>query len=110
MISLDKHGGQEISKCDLKNKLRFDADHSGEIDHEETIGIIECILDGKVTPETFHCIVISIINMQTWNLSKNLHNFRAKEFYTLKTRKSRLFLPAINSKNASLSVIWPPFG
>ena len=27
---------------------RFDADHSGEIDHEETIGIIECILDGKV--------------------------------------------------------------
>ena len=28
--------------------LRFDADHSGEIDHEETIGIIECILDGKV--------------------------------------------------------------
>ena len=37
-------------------------------------------------------------------------NFRAKEFYTLKTRKSRLFLPAINSKNASLSVIWPSFG
>ena len=33
-------------------------------------------------------------------------NFRAKEFYTLKTRKLRLFLPAINSKNASLSVIW----
>ena len=54
MISLDKHGGQEISKCDLKNKLRFDADHSGEIDHEETIGIIECILDGKVTPEIFN--------------------------------------------------------
>ena len=45
--------------------LRFDADHSGEIDHEETIGIIECILDGKVTPETFQCIVISIINMIT---------------------------------------------
>ena len=37
-------------------------------------------------------------------------NLRAKEFYTLKTRKSRLFLPAINSKNASLSVIWPSFG
>ena len=37
-------------------------------------------------------------------------NFRAKEFYTLKTRKSRLFSPAINSENASLSVIWPPFG
>ena len=34
-------------------------------------------------------------------------NFRVKEFYTLKTRKSRLFLPAINSKNASLSVITP---
>ena len=32
-------------------------------------------------------------------------NFRAKEFCTLKTRKSRLFLPAINNKNASLSVI-----
>ena len=32
-------------------------------------------------------------------------NFRAKEFYTLKTRKSRLLLLAINSKNASLSVI-----
>ena len=32
-------------------------------------------------------------------------NFPVKEFYTLKTRKSRLFLPAINSKNASLSVI-----
>ena len=32
-------------------------------------------------------------------------NFQAKEFYTLKTRKSRLFLPAINNKNASLSVI-----
>ena len=37
-------------------------------------------------------------------------NFRAKEFYTLKTRKSRLFSPAINSVNASLSVIWPSFG
>ena len=32
-------------------------------------------------------------------------NFRAKEFYTLKTCQSRLFSPAINSKNASLSVI-----
>ena len=31
------------------------------------------------------------------------------EFYTLKTRKSRLFSPAINSENASLSVIWPSF-
>ena len=30
-----------------------------------------------------------------------LPNFRAKEFYTLKTRKLRLFLPAIHSKNAS---------
>ena len=28
-------------------------------------------------------------------------NFRAKEFYTLKTHKSRIFLPAIKSKNAS---------
>ena len=37
-------------------------------------------------------------------------NFWAKEFYTLKTRKSRLFLPAINSKNASLSGIGPSFG
>ena len=37
-------------------------------------------------------------------------NFRAKEFYTLKMRKSRLFSPAINSKNSSLSVIWPSFG
>ena len=37
-------------------------------------------------------------------------NFQAKEFYTLKTRKSRLFLPAINSENASLSVIYPSFG
>ena len=37
-------------------------------------------------------------------------NFRAKEFYTLKMRKSRLLSPAINSKNASLSVIWPSFG
>ena len=37
-------------------------------------------------------------------------NFQAKEFYTLKTRKSRLFSPAINSENASLSVIWPSFG
>ena len=37
-------------------------------------------------------------------------NFGAKEFYTLKTRKSRLFLPAINSENASLLVIWPSFG
>ena len=37
-------------------------------------------------------------------------NFRVKEFYTLKMRKSRLFLPAINSENASLSVIWPSFG
>ena len=54
MISLDKHNGQGISNCGLKDKLRFDADHSGEIDHEETIGIIECILDGKVTPEIFN--------------------------------------------------------
>ena len=37
-------------------------------------------------------------------------NFQAKEFYTLKTRKLRLFSPAINSENASLSVIWPSFG
>ena len=37
-------------------------------------------------------------------------NLRAKEFYTLKTHKSRLFSPAIDSKNASLSVIWPSFG
>ena len=36
-------------------------------------------------------------------------NFHANECYTLKTRKTRLFLPAINSKNASLSVIWPIF-
>ena len=37
-------------------------------------------------------------------------NFRAKKFYTLKTRKLRLFSPAINSENASLSVIWASFG
>ena len=37
-------------------------------------------------------------------------NFRAKEFYTLKTPKSRLFSPPVNSKNASSSVIWPSFG
>ena len=37
-------------------------------------------------------------------------NFWAKAFYTLKTRKSRLFSPAINSENASLSVIWASFG
>ena len=37
-------------------------------------------------------------------------NFRAKEFYSLKTCKSRLFSTAINSENASLSVIWPSFG
>ena len=29
-------------------------------------------------------------------------NFPVKEFCTLKTRKSRLFLPTINSKNTSL--------
>ena len=32
-------------------------------------------------------------------------NFQAKGFYTLKMRKLRLFSPAINSENASLSVI-----
>ena len=32
-------------------------------------------------------------------------NFWAKEFYTLKTRKSKLCSPAISSKNASLEVI-----
>ena len=37
-------------------------------------------------------------------------NFPVKEFSTLKTRKSRLFSPTINSKNTSLSVIWPSFG
>ena len=37
-------------------------------------------------------------------------NFRAEKFYTLKTRKLRLFSPAINSDNASLSVIWASFG
>ena len=37
-------------------------------------------------------------------------NFRVKEFYTLKMRKWRLFSPAINSENASLSVIWASFG
>ena len=37
-------------------------------------------------------------------------NFRVKEFYTRKTRKSRLFSPAINSENASLLVIWASFG
>ena len=37
-------------------------------------------------------------------------NFWAKEFYTLKTPKLRLFSPPVNSKNASSSVIWPSFG
>ena len=37
-------------------------------------------------------------------------NFWAKEFYTLKMRISRVFSPAINSENASLSEIWPSFG
>ena len=37
-------------------------------------------------------------------------NFGAKEFYTLTTHKSRLFSPAINRENASLSVIWSFFG
>ena len=37
-------------------------------------------------------------------------NFRAEKFYTLKMRKLRLFSPAINSENASLSVIWASFG
>ena len=37
-------------------------------------------------------------------------NFQAKEFYILKTRKSRLFSPAINRDNATLTVIWPSFG
>ena len=32
------------------------------------------------------------------------------QFFTLKTHKLRLFLPEINSKNASLSAIWPSFG
>ena len=43
---------------------------------------------------------------------KKLHDpiFCAKEFYTLKTRKSRLLSPAINSENVSLIVIWPSFG
>ena len=36
-------------------------------------------------------------------------NFCAKVFYTVKTRKLRLFLPAINSENASLIVIRPTF-
>ena len=45
--------------------------------------------------------------VQTWNLSKKI---RAKEFYILKMRKWRLFLPAINSENVSLSVIWASFG
>ena len=36
--------------------------------------------------------------------------FRPQEFYTLKTRTWRLFSPAKNSKNASLSAIWPSFG
>ena len=39
-----------------------------------------------------------------------LPNLRAKKIYTLKMRKSRLFLPAINRENALLSVIWPSFG
>ena len=45
--------------------------------------------------------------VQTWNFVKKitLPNFQVKEFYTLKTRKSRLFSPAVNSENASLSVI-----
>ena len=55
---------------------------------------------------------IYIYCYQTWNLSKKftLPNFQVKEFYSLKTRKSRLFSPAMNSENASLSVIWPNFG
>ena len=54
----------------------------------------------------------NIIVTQTWNLSKRFTrpNFRAKKFYTLKMRKWRLFSPAINSENASLSVIWASFG
>ena len=37
-------------------------------------------------------------------------NFPAKEFYTLKTGISILFLTAINKENASLSAIWLSFG
>ena len=58
--------------------LRFDADHSGEIDHEETIGIIECILDGKVTPKTLQCIEVNIINMITRHLISSWI-FRSRE-------------------------------
>ena len=42
---------------------RFDADHSGEIDHAETIGIIECILDGKVArPSHIFCTFLAFGN------------------------------------------------
>ena len=45
---------------------RFDADHSGEIDHEETIGIIECILDGKVPSSPLQRTVKYHIQLELW--------------------------------------------
>ena len=73
-----------------------------------------CILDTTIAwkaKKSMHPFLYAF-RTQTWNLSKKFTrpSFRAKEFYTLKMRKSRLLSPAINSKNASLSVIWPSLG
>ena len=66
-------------------------------------------VDVEATNEQGRCPIISLPDLE-FVKKFTRPNFQAKEFYTLKTHKARLFLPAINSESALLSVIWPSFG
>ena len=83
----------------------YDADSNGWIDLAEMTRIVKSIYS-MMGPDQVRGWATDLKFVK--KLTRP--NLRAKEFYTLKTRKSRLFLPAINSKNASLSVIRPSFG
>ena len=77
---------------------------------ESVVPLAMFLVNGDLGPK-LKCSLFTILGPDLKFVKKITRpNFRAKEFYTLKMRKSRLLSPAINSKNASLSVIWPSFG
>ena len=74
--------------------------------------LIPFVLNGLVEWKAQQCASKMVIGRQTWNLSKKITrpNFRAKDFYTLKTRKSWLFSPALKQRKciiiSSLVLFW----
>ena len=123
--------GSYVHPEDFLKRLRFVSFTRWPYSHPDLLVTHHCFSGSRWSPLTIyniylrilaasHCSLIkgTILNTARQHSGTDLEfvkkftrpNFRVKEFYTLKTRQSRLFSPVINSKNASLSVIWPSFG